>query len=109
MKTINKIVPAYATHPGEIILDELEANGISQVDFAKEIGLKKSQLNKIIKGKRNINADLAIMLENVLGIDAEYWLNAQNQYDLDQARIKEKKLVQYKASQEFAKEFDHDS
>ncbi len=87
MKTTENTIPFVATHPGEILLDEIEANDFSQSDFAKTIGLKKSQLNEIIKGKRNINAELAILLEKSLEIDAEYWLEIQKNYDLDKARI----------------------
>lgn len=90
MKTTNNTVPFLATHPGEILLDELEAMELSQIDFAKQIGYNRSQLNEIIKGKRNINADLALLLQGCLGIDAEYWMEAQKNYDLDKARIENK-------------------
>lgn len=90
MKTANNLVPFIATHPGEMLLDEINALGISQADFAKQIGYKKSQVNELIKGKRNINADLALLLEQSLGIDAEFWMEAQKNYDLDFARIKNK-------------------
>jgi HTH-type transcriptional regulator/antitoxin HigA len=90
MKTTNNIIPFIATHPGEMLLDELEAMEISQIDFAKQIGYQRSQLNEIIKGKRNVNADLALLLQECLGIDAEYWMEAQKNYDLDKARIENK-------------------
>jgi HTH-type transcriptional regulator/antitoxin HigA len=84
---INNLTPAYATHPGEILLDEIEANGYTQQDFAALVGMKKSQLNEIIHGKRPINAALALILEKALCIDADFWLNTQKNYDLDLARI----------------------
>jgi len=90
MKTTETIVPGFATHPGEILLDELQAIDVSQSDFAKQIGYKKSQLNEIIKGKRNINTELALLLEKTLGIDADYWLEAQKNYDIDTVRVKKK-------------------
>ncbi len=64
------LTAGYATHPGEMLLDELGARNISQADFAKQIGYQKSQLNEIINGKRGINADLALLLEGALKIDA---------------------------------------
>jgi len=97
MKTIDTITPFIATHVGEVLFDELEANEISQADFAKLIGIKKSQLNEIIKGKRNINADLAILFESALGIDAEYWLEVQKNYDLDKAKIEARNQKQIDA------------
>ncbi|MCD4772977.1 MAG: HigA family addiction module antidote protein [Bacteroidales bacterium] len=87
MKTTENTIPLLATHPGKVLLDEIKANDFTQSDFAKKIGLKKSQLNEIIKRKRNINAELAILLEKTLNIDAEYWLEIQKNYDLDKARI----------------------
>ena len=90
MTTIKNTIPAFATHPGTILNDEIEANDFSQIDFAKMIGYSRSQLNEIIKGKRNISADLALLLEKTLGIDADYWMVAQKNYDLDKARILQK-------------------
>lgn len=90
MKELKQLTPLIATHPGEVLFDELEARGISQTDFAQQIGLKKSQLNEIIKGKRNVNAELALLFEKVLNINADYWLELQKNYDLDVARIEHK-------------------
>ncbi len=97
MKHIKDITPANATHPGEILLDEMQANGYSQVDFANLIGMQKTQLNEIIKAKRDINADTALLLEKALGIDAEYWMELQKNYALDKARIEAKNKSQLEA------------
>lgn len=97
MKHIKNITPASATHPGEVLLDEMQANGYSQVDFANLIGMQKTQLNEIIKGKRDINADTALLLEKALGIDAEYWMELQKNYALDKARIEAKNKTQLEA------------
>lgn len=107
MTTTKKLTPAIATHPGTILADEIEANGYSQIDFAKMIDYKRSQLNEIIKGKRNINAELALLLEKTLGIDADYWMEAQKNYDLDKARIEAKNKQQLEAIEiwKVAKEF----
>ncbi|MBF8964058.1 HigA family addiction module antidote protein [Pontibacter sp. FD36] len=91
MRNIKQLVPAVAVHPGAIVQDELEAAGFTQRSLAAEIGIQPSLLNEVIKGKRNITADLAVMLEAALGVDAEYWLNLQKNYELDLARIKESK------------------
>ena len=82
-------IPARAFHPGVDIKDELEARGMSQGELAKNLGIERSQLNEIIRGKRNITPHLALLLEKALGIDADYWMNAQKQYELDKARIDE--------------------
>ena len=95
--TTKNLIPAFATHPGTILADEMEANGYNQIDLAKLIDIKRSQLNEIIKGKRNINADLALLLEKALGIDADFWMEAQKNYDLDKARIEAKNKAQLEA------------
>ena len=92
MKTINEIIPFEATHPGELLKDELDARKINQKDFAVEIGMQKTMLNEIIKGKRPVTAETALLLEKALGISADYWLRFQYRYELDVARIKEKNI-----------------
>lgn len=95
------LAPAFATHPGEIISDELEAREMNQAEFANLIGMKKTQLNEIIKGKRGINAELSLLLEKVLGIDADYWMNAQKNYELDLARISKKTQAKLQSIEEW--------
>lgn len=92
----NKVLPYKPTHPGEILKDELGARGIKQKDFAKEIGLPATVLNELIKGKRSITADTAILLEAALGIDAKFWMDFQTQYDLDDAAIQQKNIERIK-------------
>lgn len=87
MKRIDELTPAHAIHPGEMLLDEIEAREMSQTDLGKLIGYKKSQLNEVIKGKRAINAKLALLLEAALEIPANFWLKAQNEYELNLAKI----------------------
>ncbi len=101
MKTTENTIPLLVTHPGEIILDEIENKAISQSDFAKQIGYSKSQLNEIIKGKRNLNAELALLLEKALGIDADYWLEVQKNYDLDKAKINQKNQKRLEAIEQW--------
>lgn len=92
MKPINlsELTPAHATHPGEMLANELEVRGIKQQEFAQQIGMQKSQLNEIIKGKRSINAEVAVLIEAALGISAYFWLKAQNNYDLTLVKIQSK-------------------
>lgn len=78
----NNIAPFEAIHPGELLLDELNCRNISQAKFASQIGVKPSLLNEIIKGKRNVNIEMALLLEASLGISAQMWMNLQNDYNL---------------------------
>ncbi len=96
-RNIKELTPAIAIHPGEILSDELESRGIKQKDFSKLTGIPQTQLNEIIKGKRSMNADIALIIGKALKMDAILWLNLQSGYDLDVAKIKEKNNVRLTA------------
>lgn len=83
-----KFNPNYAIHPGELLQDEIEALGLTQKEVAEIAGVSKTIINEIIKGKRNINAEIAVRLEDVLESPAKFWLKAQMLYDETVARIK---------------------
>lgn len=93
MATNKILTPAQATHPGILIKDELDATPeLNQRTLAKELGVQPSFLNEIIKGKRPVTADIAILLEKILGISADYWMKFQSQYEIDKARVKQKNI-----------------
>lgn len=93
----NTLIPFEATHPGTLIKDELEVrHDITQKDLAILLGVQPSFLNEIIKGKRSVTADIAILLEKALGIPADYWMKFQSQYEIDCAKIKEKNITKIK-------------
>ena len=84
------LIPFEATHPGEMIKDELKARGMTQKKLAEEAGVKPSVLSETINGKRSISLSVAVALEKALGIPADMWMNMQTQYDLDSANIAER-------------------
>lgn len=81
------LIPAVATHPGELIKDELKERKMTQKQLASEMGIKASVLSETINGKRPISIHVAAALEKVLGIPVELWMNLQNQYNIDIANI----------------------
>ncbi|MBQ6071429.1 MAG: HigA family addiction module antidote protein [Bacteroidales bacterium] len=81
------LTPAVATHPGELIKDELKERNITQKQLAAEMGIKASVLSETINGKRPISIHVAAALEKVLGIPVELWMNLQNQYNIDTANL----------------------
>lgn len=87
----NRLVPARAIHPGEILREELQERGIKQKEFAQLIGVQPTHLNEFIKGKRNLNEDLAMKLEKYLGIPYKSWMNIHNGYVYDCRAIEERK------------------
>ena len=90
---IKQLTPAIAIHPGEILKDELVLREIKQKDFALLTGIPQTQLNEIIKGKRGINSDIALMIGKALKMDAALWMNLQSNYELDLAKISEKNSI----------------
>jgi addiction module HigA family antidote len=75
------------TRPGEILLEEfIKPLGISQVELAEWIGVSYPRLNEIVNGKRAITPDTALRLEQVFGVDAQFWLNLELAWELYQAR-----------------------
>ena len=85
----DNITPFVATHPGEMIKDELRERKLTQKQLALETGIKPSVLSETINGKRPVSKNVALALEQALGIPADIWLNLQTQYDLDSVRIAE--------------------
>ena len=85
-----EIIPFVATHPGEMIKDELKERGMTQKQLALETGIKPSVLSETINGKRSVSLNVAVALEKALGIPADIWMNLQTQYDLDTSKIAER-------------------
>lgn len=85
-----ELTPVVATHPGELIKDELKERGMTQKQLAAETGIKPSVLSETINGKRSLSLNVALALEKALGIPADIWMNMQTQYNLDTAQISER-------------------
>lgn len=93
MSTATKnLVPGNLIHPGEILSDELEAREISQKNFAIKLGIQPSLLNEIIKGKRGITAEHALLIGRELKMDPSIWINLQSNFELDKERVNQKTL-----------------
>ncbi|MEX8547035.1 MAG: HigA family addiction module antitoxin [Mucilaginibacter sp.] len=82
----NELRTAFTFHPGELLQEEVEARKLKKSDLAQQLGLLPGHLSELFKGKRHINARLAVKLEKILGVSAEYWLGLQSAYDLAEAR-----------------------
>ena len=74
-----------AVHPGEILKDELEERGVSPASFARLIDVPANRISQILAGKRAVTGDSALRFGHWFGMDPQFWLNLQSQYDLAQA------------------------
>jgi len=71
-----------AVHPGEILKGELAELGVTPTSFARQINVPPNRISQIIAGKRSISGDTALRFGHWFGIDPQFWLNLQTQYDL---------------------------
>lgn len=69
-------------HPGEILRDELAELGVSPTTFARQIGVPPNRVGQIIAGKRSVTGDSALRLGHWFGVEPQFWLNLQAQFDL---------------------------
>jgi addiction module HigA family antidote len=74
-----------AVHPGSILKDELGELGITPTEFARQIDVPPNRISQIIGGKRSITGDTALRLGHWFGVDPQFWLNLQVQFDLAMA------------------------
>lgn len=82
--------PNWATHPGEHLAEQIEARGWSQAGFARLAGLTPKLVSTIISGRNPVKPETAIKLERVLGLKAEIWTRLQANWDLFEARTRER-------------------
>lgn len=73
------------THPGEILEEEfLKPLGVSAYRLAKETQIPQTRVSEIIKGRRRITVDTALRLSKYFGTSPQFWLNLQDEYDLEE-------------------------
>lgn len=82
----NNLAPAYPTHPGEILKDEIEYRGLSQRKLAEQMGIGYSALNEILNARRPLTEKIALLFEAALGVDAEPLMRLQLRYNMQTAR-----------------------
>ena len=85
-----KPIPARATHPGEILREELHERGIKQEQFAQMIDVAPAFLVDFINGKYNLDEEFAKKLDNQLKIPYKIWMSLQIGYNKDVKAIEEK-------------------
>ncbi|OOF46582.1 addiction module antidote protein, HigA family [Rodentibacter trehalosifermentans] len=79
-------------HPAEVIREDiLPELGLSVTEAAKQLGVNRVTLSRLLNGKSGISADMALRLHVWLGENSpspESWLHQQADYDLWQASQK---------------------
>lgn len=62
--------------------------GMTQSALAENMGVARMRVSEIVRGKRAITAETAILLGRALGTSARFWMNLQTTHDLAVAAAK---------------------
>ena len=84
--TITEVVPIRfdpPIHPGEILREQfLDPLGLSAGALARELGVPRTRIERIVREEIGISPDTALRLAKYLGTTPHVWVNMQAAYDL---------------------------
>ncbi|GAC1310750.1 MAG: HigA family addiction module antitoxin [Mucilaginibacter sp.] len=81
-------------HPGELIREILDGlqqetgKKLTVEQVAIGLGTTRKTLSAIINGKQSVSPEMALRLSKAFNATPEFWLHAQENYDLAQAKKK---------------------
>jgi len=76
-------------HPGETLQEIIEDNEMSQKELAIRAGVSEKHISTILSGQKSISVAFAKKLEYALGIEADFWINLQSNYDKEMQEYQE--------------------
>ena len=87
-------------HPGRFLKEEmLDELNITPYRLAKDIGVDKMRVHRLIREEISVSVDTAMRLSTYFGNSVEFWLNLQRDYDLrvaqDQYRMIKESITPY--------------
>ena len=91
--------------PGEILREDfMDQLGISINKLSRDLSVPPNRISEIVNGKRAITADTALRLQRYFGVEAQFWLNLQTEYDLRMIKLKiwpdiERRIIPVKTSE----------
>ena len=75
------------THPGQILHQEfMQPLKISSYRLAKDISVPLTRITNIVKGKRAISPETALLLSAYFGMSERFFINLQAYYDMEIAK-----------------------
>lgn len=81
---------------GDFLKDHLSVLKIKQNKFADYIGIRSSNLSKLINGERSLNHELALVFGKLFNNDPMLWLDIQDKNKLNElAEAKKEKIESY--------------
>ncbi len=77
-----------SVHPGRFLKRELKARELSANRLALALRVPSGRITEILNGKRSISPETALRLAKYFGNSAQFWMNLQTRYDLNEAERK---------------------
>ena len=75
------------THPGRILREEFMVPiGLTAYALAKALDVPLPRVNDIVREKRSISPEMAVLLSTYFGLSDGYWINLQAHFDLENAK-----------------------
>lgn len=77
------------SHPGKILREEfMEPVGLSAYALAKALSVPLPGVNDIVREKRSISPEMAVLLSAYFGTSDAYWINLQGRFNLEAAKTR---------------------
>ena len=74
------------THPGASVRDSMEALGWTVTECARQLGIPRESLSRLLNGHIGISPTMALALERLGWSNARFWLRRQAYFELNQER-----------------------
>lgn len=81
--------PAELIPPGETLVEWLDREEMSQVEFARRARLTPKHISQVVRGKVGISPEVAIAFERVTSMPARYWAQLDANYQTAKHRQNE--------------------
>ena len=81
-------------HPWVLLAEYLKENWYTQKDFSVKIGKKTSEINELIRWKRNITVARDIILTKYLSTVPKFWILKQVDFDYEQMLLKDGEKIE---------------
>jgi antitoxin HigA-1 len=78
--------PRKPTHPGEVMLEVLEALDIDKTAAARRMKISRPTLYDVLNGAAGVTADFALRFATLAGTTPDLYLHMQAELDLWEAR-----------------------
>ena len=82
------------THPGELLREDvLPALGLSVSEAARQLGVTRQTLHRLMAGSHGITPEMAVRLGKFCGNGPTLWLRMQQAFDLWRAEKRLKDVI----------------